>query len=220
MKKGEYIDVDRLQAETTLEEAARKCGVELVAKGSGKEVRIDCPFGCAGDHAGRREISVNTEHRQKVFYCHAYSCGVRGNLLTLMHGWLKGRLPEGGKLKGGEFNAVKRVLAGELPGGSGSVRKPVAKDGGGEAEPDAVRNVPLADSKNEAARQLLDIDEKFRVDLGEMSPKAARYVRARSYLTSELMEKWRMGYLPNDGGGDKRGWSLRGQIVYACSRSP
>jgi len=29
-----------------------------------------------------------------------------------------------------------------------------------------------------------------------------------------------MGYLPNDGGGDKRGWSLRGQIVYACSRSP
>ena len=28
------------------------------------------------------------------------------------------------------------------------------------------------------------------------------------------MKKWRCGYLPNDGGGDKRGWSLRGGIVY------
>jgi 5S rRNA maturation endonuclease (ribonuclease M5) len=28
------------------------------------------------------------------------------------------------------------------------------------------------------------------------------------------MQKWRCGYLPNDGGGDKRGWSLRGSIVY------
>ncbi len=28
------------------------------------------------------------------------------------------------------------------------------------------------------------------------------------------MIKWRCGYLPNDGGGDKRGWSLRGSILY------
>ena len=28
------------------------------------------------------------------------------------------------------------------------------------------------------------------------------------------MAKWRCGYLPNDGGGDKRGWSLRGNILY------
>jgi 5S rRNA maturation endonuclease (ribonuclease M5) len=28
------------------------------------------------------------------------------------------------------------------------------------------------------------------------------------------MRKWRVGYLPTDGGGDKRGWSLRGNIVY------
>jgi hypothetical protein len=28
------------------------------------------------------------------------------------------------------------------------------------------------------------------------------------------MTKWRCGYLPNDGGGDKRGWSLRGSILY------
>ena len=28
------------------------------------------------------------------------------------------------------------------------------------------------------------------------------------------MTKWRCVYLPNDGGGDKRGWSLRGSILY------
>ena len=33
-------------------------------------------------------------------------------------------------------------------------------------------------------------------------------------LTPETMAKWRCGYLPNDGGGDKRGWSLRGHILY------
>ena len=33
-------------------------------------------------------------------------------------------------------------------------------------------------------------------------------------LTPESMTKWRCGYLPNDGGGDKRGWSLRGSILY------
>jgi hypothetical protein len=28
------------------------------------------------------------------------------------------------------------------------------------------------------------------------------------------MQKWRVGYLPTDGGGDKRGWSLRGNLIY------
>ena len=215
MRKSEYIDVDRLQAETTLQEAARKCGVQIEPKGSGKEVRIDCPFGCPGDHAGRREISVNTEHPQKVFYCHGYDCGVRGNLLALMHGWLHGRLPTGGRLKGKEFNDVKRVLAGETPPASKSAPAPSTVDSEGPSAMDADRNLPLAASENEAARQLLDIDEKFRIDPAEMNPKASRYVRARPYLSSEVMQKWRMGYLPNDGGGDKRGWSLRGHMVYA-----
>ena len=49
-----YIDVDRLQAETTLEAAAAKCGVSLDVKGTGAEVRIDCQFGCSGDHGGRK----------------------------------------------------------------------------------------------------------------------------------------------------------------------
>lgn len=90
MNRPGYIDVDKLQAETTLEAAAAKCGVTLDIKGSGPEVRIDCPFGCAGDHRGRKEVAINTDNPQKVFQCHAYQCGFRGNLLTLMHGWLTG----------------------------------------------------------------------------------------------------------------------------------
>ena len=106
-----FIDVDRLQAETTLEEAAARCGVTLDIRQSGKEARIGCPFGCQGDHAGKKEIAVNTEHPQKVFYCHAYQCGFRGNLLMLMHGWLNGKKPTGGRLTGEEFNRAKQVLA-------------------------------------------------------------------------------------------------------------
>jgi len=211
---NQYIDVDRLQAETTLEEAAAKCGVQLDVRQSGKEARIDCPFGCEGDHQGRKEIAVNTEHPQKVFYCHAYQCGFRGNLLTLMHGWLTGQRPTGDRLKGGEFNRVKGVLAGKTP-----ARHSPAP----EHKPDVTqetalqttkRNTPLAESENDAARGLIDIDAKFRNDPAQMSPKGASYLRHRPFLSPELMRKWRVGYLPSDGGGDKRGWSLRGNLIY------
>jgi hypothetical protein len=111
MEKSGYVNVDELQARTSLQEAAARCGVRLDAKSNGKEVRIDCPFSCPGDHAGRREVSISVENPQKVFYCHAYQCQLRGNLLTLMHGWTTGRRPAGDKLKGEEFNRVKRLLA-------------------------------------------------------------------------------------------------------------
>ena len=90
------------------------CG--WTASRAATEVRIDCPFDCPGDHAGRREVSISTDNPQKVFYCHAYQCQLRGNLLTLMHGWLTGQRPAGDKLKGEEFNRVKRVLADEGSG--------------------------------------------------------------------------------------------------------
>jgi hypothetical protein len=52
------------------------------------------------------------------------------------------------------------------------------------------------------------------IDEASMNPAAASYVRRHPCLTSESMKKWRCGYLPNDGGGDKRGWSLRGSFIY------
>ena len=51
------FDIDRAKAELSLEELAARCEVELTTHGSGPNVRIDCPFICPGDHAGKREIS-------------------------------------------------------------------------------------------------------------------------------------------------------------------
>ena len=65
-------------------------------------------------------------------------------------------------------------------------------------------NVPLEQSPNERARELLDIDAKFKVDPAEMNPDAASYVRRHPCLSLESMRKWRVGYLPRDGGGDIR----------------
>lgn len=214
MTRPGYIDVDKLQAETSLEAAAAKCGVALEARGTGAYVRIDCPFGCPGDHHGRRELSVNTENPQRIFMCHAYECGFRGNLLTLMHGWLTGQKPTGGKLKGDEFQRVKRVLAatGEPAASRQAPKQPAAASEA--ATPPPQPNIPLIDSPDEHVRLLENIHEKFVRDVAEMNPAAAAYVRRHPCLTPESMQKWCCGYLPNDGGGDKRGWSLRGSIVY------
>ena len=209
-----YIDVDRLQAETTLEAAAAKCGVPLDVKGTGPEVRMDCTFGCPGDHIGRNEIAINTENAQKIFQCHAYQCGTRGNLLTLMHGFLTHSKPSGGKLKGDEFQRVKKVLAGK---GESTVNQTTIKM---ESTPDTKAapplqiNRPLIDSPEDRVRELHNIDEKLIRDVSKMNPSAAAYIRRHPCLTNDSMTKWRCGYLPNDGGGDKRGWSLRGQILY------
>jgi len=213
-KPGGYIDVDRLQAETTLETAASKCGIPLDVKGSGPEVRMDCLFGCAGDHYGRKEIAINTENPQKVFQCHAYQCGFRGNLLTLMHGFLTQSKPNGGKLKGDEFQRVKKVLAGS---GESAASRPdlKPKSAAGESPtPPLAPNLPLIDSPEERIRELHNIDEKLLRDVSRMNPAAAAYIRRHPCLSPESMTKWRCGYLPNDGGGDKRGWSLRGSILY------
>lgn len=211
MDQPKYTNVDDLQAQTTLEDAALKCGVTLDIHGSGKQVRLDCPFGCPGDHVGKREISVDTSNPQKVFCCHAYECNVRGNLLTLMHGWLTGARPATGTLRGDDFKRVRGVLSGHTtpPPSPASVKsKPVEKS----AEP--ARNIPLAESDNEKARELGTLNEKFIVDVASMPPAAASYVRRHACLSSASMQKWRVGVLPADGGADKRGWNLRGQLLY------
>ena len=213
-RPGGYIDVDRLQAETTLEQAAALCGYPLVTKGTGPEVRIDCPFQCPGDHAGRKEVAINIENPQKVFQCHGYQCGVRGNLLTLMHGFLTGTLPTGGKLKGTEFQRVKRVLAGSNDPSEASPVRQVPEAAKPVVNPPLPTNAPLIDSSDQRVRELHNIDEKLIRDVAVMNHAAANYVRKHPCLSPESMAKWRCGYLPNDGGSDKRGWSLRGSILY------
>lgn len=213
MNQARYISVDDIQAQTTLQEAAVKCGVTIDTTGNGKQVRIDCPFGCPADHAGKRDISIDTSNPQKVFCCHSYGCQARGNMMTLMHGWLTGTLPTGGKLKGDEFKRVRDVLTGTITPLPQPDARPLAPTPDG-ASAEKKQNIPLAESENEKARELTMLDDKFIVDVATMAPAAATYVRRHPCLSPEMMQKWRIGVLPADGGADKRGWSLRGQVLY------
>ncbi len=208
------MNVDQLQADTSLTEAAAKCGVTLDAHGSGQEVRLDCSFGCQGDHCGRREIAVNTENPQKVFMCHAYQCGFRGNLLTLMHGWLTGTRPAGEKLKGDEFHRVKNILASNAMTATRTDNEPPKITKSESPSPMTDRNIPLVESDDAKVRDLATLDEKFIVDVATMPPATASYVRRHPCLSPESMKKWRSGILPLHGGNDKRGFSLRGNIIY------
>lgn len=211
-KPQNWINVDEWMANQSLQSAADACGHgTLQVTGSGKNVRIDCPFNCAGDHASKREIAVDSESPGKVWKCHAYGCECRGNLLNLMYGWINGKKWTGEKLRGSEFNDVKRVIAGEKPA-STPLSAPAAK-ATTEAEPK--QNLPLI--ADERSRVLMEppIWEKLVTDVSAMSPEASAYVRRHTCLSSAAMKKWQVGYLPKDGGGDKRGWSLRDHLIYA-----
>ncbi len=74
--------------------------------------------------------------------------------------------------------------------------------------------MPLGQSDEVKVRELSTLDDKFIIDVGRMPPAAASYVRRHPCLSPESMKKWRVGVLPMDGGSDKRGFSLRGQIIY------
>ena len=63
-------------------------------------------------HENKTLNVCGTENPQKIFQCHACECKFRGNLLTLMHGFLTSSKSTGGKLKSDEFQRVKKVLAG------------------------------------------------------------------------------------------------------------
>src|SRR5205085_448919 len=132
---------------------------------------------------------------------------------SLMHGWVTGTRPTGDKLKGEEFKRVRGVLAG---GGAHAAPGPAegtkAEPTGKKAAPS--RNLSLAQSENEKARELVTLDEKFLRDVAHMPPAAASYVRRHPCLSPTAMQKWRVGVLPADGGCDKRGWSIRGQMLY------
>ena len=217
MNRKNYVDVDTFQRDKSLDDAAALCGVELDVTGSGRNVRIDCPFGCVGDHAGKREIAVDTGNPAKQWKCHAYGCRMRGNLLTLMYGWLNGERPSTEKLRGAEFNEVKQVIAGDGPDTPPPQKPAGTPKEQRSAEPvEPKRNIPLVEAAKPETRGLVEppLWEKLVREVGWMSPQASAYVRRHPCLSAEAMEKWHVGVMPADGGGDKRGWSLRNHVVY------
>lgn len=213
----ERIDVDQAKAQITLEEAASRCGATLAVHGSPPNVRIDCPFDCPGDHAGKRELSVNIDNPDKVFRCHNYECQFRGNLIHLMHGWLTGQKPSGGNVRGEDFKRVKRALVGEATTAAKSPTsaKPDPRETLEAPQEAPTRNVPLAESDNEKVRDLVGMEELFITDTEKMTPACSAYWRKRrSFLTEETCQSWGVGVRPGRSGTDKRGFSLRNHVVY------
>lgn len=208
MRNRAYIDgVDQLIEQTPVEQVLTHFGQPLPEKSTG-ELRLPCVFSDDCDESSYGTLSVSLNDPAKVIYCH--SCGVRGNLLTLIHGLAHHRPPAGGKLRGDEFKESVQTLQRIR----GDVVRPQAvpvvstpPPSAREVEPIAV-NVPLKDQ--EKTRGLVNLWEDFIVDVEQMTPAAAAYFRKRPWLTPDACRHWKMGYLPRDGRS-----LFRGSIVYA-----
>jgi len=218
-RKPGYIDVDSLQREL----AARGDVVAAIAAFygrqlpelhcSGNETRLACEFDCGKTEAtGDRALSIKTNADGALFRCFQYGCTVSGNVLKLMYLMKHDERPPGDRLVGGEFREMAQDLQALVHGEDGPTEGSVATAAAEQNEhspTEPIVNVPLVDSENERARALADLDEKFVTDVAAMNSKAAAYVRERSYLTPEVMQQSRCGYLPNDAGS-----LLRGHFVY------
>lgn len=218
-KKRGYIDVDSLQRELVasgdiVERIASFYNVPLPElHKTQNETRLECIFACGKEQeTGDRAISIKAKQDGAVFRCFQYGCTVRGNLLNLMFLMKHDREPTDGKLKGVEFKEIASDLQAIVEGRpreSETKEQSTNQSPKSESDEEPLINIPLRDSDNERARELVNLDDKFITNVAEMSPKAAAYVRQRPYMTPEIMQNFRCGYLPNDAGG-----LLRGHFVY------
>lgn len=216
-----YIDVDSLQQELIaggdiVERIASFYNVSLPAlHKTQNETRMACIFACGKEQeTGDRAISIKTKQDGAVFRCFQYGCMVRGNLLNLMYLMKHNSEPSDGKLKGREFKEIAADLQSLLEGREPETNTETPSTTQSQAtesreDESSLVNIPLKDSENERARELVNLDKQFITDVAEMSPKAAAYVRRRPFMSPEIMEKFHCGYLPNNAKG-----LLRGHFVY------
>ena len=210
---GYIKDVDDLIERTRIETVLSHYGCPTPSQNSG-EFRMNCPFNesCSDSKYGNLAISLSDP--ANVIFCH--SCGIRGNLITLIHGLETHTPPTGGRLRGAEFKvAVQKLRA--IGGGVSIETPPSSRASVAEAQVDSPtpvssapppipRNVPLIRSENEVARTLATLYEDLLVEPDAMSPKAAQYIRSREWLDADTCRKWGVGYLPRDGRSMYRGW--------------
>ncbi len=194
---GYINDVDDLIAQTSVEQVLTYFGKPLPSTSTG-EHRMGCVFNddCSDSQYGN--LTVRLDDAVNRIFCH--SCGVRGNLLTLLHGLEHHQPPAGGRLRGEEFKAAVAKLR-EIAGQSELSSVPSREIKSAIVESPAPKhvNVPLLRHDKEAARDLADLFEELIVDVAGMSPEAAQYVRKRPWLTPELMKKWGVGWIPGNG---------------------
>ncbi len=203
-KKPSYFqDVDDLVQRTPLSQVLAAYSKDQPRSDSG-EHRMQCVFdeSCADSSYG--QLAINQESAGRLIYCH--TCGVRGNLLTLIHGLENGQPPTTGTLRGQEFKTavqqLKRINGGEsIPVDQApavAAKKPKAVD--------RPRNTPMKDQENDAARKLENLYTELVTDVSEMAPAAAAYFRERPWLTPDVAEKWGVGYIPANGRSMFRRW--------------
>ncbi len=210
------IDVDTLQRQLSVRQVAAYYSFTLPEGfGDSGEQRMCCPCASCTGHHDERSVSINTSDPFKRWKCHRenYGCGAQGNLVALAYCLRHSAMPPGGKPTGKEFFAIAQELE-AIAEGKACPDVVVSPDQQVRADVAAViegkPNVPLSQSDNENARNLVTLDKELKIDLGELSPAASGYARRRPFLLSEaIARECGCGYMP---GSSKS--SLRGQWVF------
>ena len=210
------IDVDTLQRRLTVGQVAAYYGFALPEHfGDSGEQRMRCPCANCTGHDDDRSASINVSDPFRRWKCHRenYGCGAQGNLVTLAYCMKHGTMPAGGKPTGKEFYAIALDLE-SIAEGKAPPEVSVSADQATRADVVAViegkPNVPLSQSENENARNLVTLDEELTIELEDLSAPASAYARRRPFLLSEAIKReCRCGYMP---GSSKS--SLRGQWVF------
>lgn len=209
--KSSFVKVDQLLPQVTIEQAAEYYGVQLPEiRRIGDEVRMRCFLACGRtEETSDRAIAVQADNPVKPWKCHVYECQKGGNLVGLCD-LMKPGQNAGGRPRGERFKQIAADLAAMVSGERPPAASPAAATRIVEkpAEKPAT-NLPLRDSANERARELVSLDEQFITDVAAMPPEASAYFRRRPFLTSEVCRKFRVGYLPQSAKS-----LLRGHIVY------
>ncbi len=214
-ERKSFINVDELMPKLSLEDVARHYNTQLPELYKvGNETRTRCFLVCGkSQETGDRALAIQHDHPAKQWHCHQYGCGKGGNLVSLCD-LLKPGDAAGGRPRGERFKAIAADLLAMTTGERPAEGQRPATPRVAAAAPEPKVNGPLAESPNERARSLTELDSKFTLDLAGMPPKASLYLRRRPFFSSEVCRKWRMGYLPRDTGDDKSGGTMRGKIVY------
>ena len=215
-KKSSFVKVDELLPQVTLERAAEYYGVQLPEMhGILGEVRMRCFLACGRtEETGDRAIALQVDNPVKPWKCHVYECQKGGNLVGLCD-LMKAGQNAGGRPRGERFKQIAADLAamvnGEQQPPATTAAPPRVVEKPAEKPP---INVPLKESENERARELVNLDEQFVTDIAEMPPEVSAYLRRRQFLTPEVMKKYRVGYLRHSAKS-----LLRGHFVYAYQSS-
>lgn len=214
-EKSPYINVDELMPQVSLSQVANHYGMTLPElKRVGQETRTACFLNCGKtSETGDRALAIQEGHPARQWHCHQYECHRSGNLVSLMD-LIKPGESMNGRPRGQRFKAIAQDLKDMTSGRTTEESDFTTAATAAALAPEPVGNLRLKDSPNERARLLTSLDAKFVIDPAKMPPKAASYFRRRPFLSPEVCQSFRVGYLPRDTQEDKSGGTLRGQIVY------